>query len=148
MSQLLLLQRSTDVTHHTRFTFQSPARGLSPSGLVASMLRSSLRFLSGLICHDPAACRFETRWSSKIGSGCLSYGGPVTHLRQLLVLSGRFVQHQSKPQTWPPPSFTRGGPLGTQKSRIIFNISLGHRPIRHAVSTHHVAFPARWVNEC
>lgn len=72
VSQLLLLQRSTDVTHHMRFTLESPARGLSPSGLVASMLRSSLSFLSGLICHDPAACRFETRWSSKMGSGCLS----------------------------------------------------------------------------
>lgn len=58
--------------HHTRFTLESPARGLSPSGLVASMLRSSLRFPSGLICHDPAACRLETRWSSKMGSGFLS----------------------------------------------------------------------------
>lgn len=35
-SQLFLLQRSTDVTHHTRFTSESPVRGLSPSGLVAS----------------------------------------------------------------------------------------------------------------
>lgn len=34
-------------------------------------LRSSLRFPSGLICHDPAACRVETRWSSKMGSGYL-----------------------------------------------------------------------------